>query len=903
MPTAPPRLARWILHVALPRGARGDTVRGDLFEEFGARSQTSPIRARRWYWRQTLAIAARSAIGRTVASNENGQDDHTANRGSAGLMDIVLVDLRSATKALIKARGFTIASVVTLALGIGAAIAVFSVVEAVLVRPLPFTDPARVMWMSEVFADTGAPMGISWPDFLDWRQRLHAYSDLAGIQPTTFNLTGGEMAERVEGRRVTWTFLHTLGVHPQMGRDFAESDDRFGAAPVVLVSDGFWRTHLAANPGAIGQRVAIDGISTVVIGVLPRGFRYNPLTNDAFYVSLGASASDDSGLPDRGNHNNVSAVGRLKAGMTEVAARRELADVEAALRREHPDTNAVVAGQVIPVTDRLANGVGPVIATLFGAVAVLLLLAAVNVASLAVARGVSRRQEMALRAALGCGRRRLVGYLITENLLVALAGGFAGLGVADALIRALVAAAPPNIPRLDEVGLDAGVWLFALGASVVIALLIAMLPGLQASSARSQEALVRASRDDLGAASGHRARRGLMVVEVALAVVLLTGAGLMARTLHALTTVDPGFNPAHLLTLRFSIDGDRSTPAAVEVFDRRVVAFYDQLLPSLQALPGVVAAGAAPSLPIDGANWNSIFVVRGQPVPARALLPSAAFVPATPDLFTTLGIRLKAGRVFTTSDTHDTASVAIVNEQFVRKFLPGLSPVGQRFKQGWPETPGAWREIVGVVNDVKLNGLEQDTPPEVYLPMAQEPASSSALVVRTAGDPAVMLPAVRGAFTRLDPMLPLFDVHTMDDLVKTDLARQRLTMLILVGFATLALLLASVGLYGVVSHGVSARTREIGVRIALGASGRQVVSLFVGQGLVTTAVGLATGAAAGVAMARFVESQGLLFHVTARDPVTFSVAIVTLFLISVGACYVPARRASRVDPLVTLRGE
>jgi putative ABC transport system permease protein len=903
MRSAPPRLARWILDAALPRGARGDTVRGDLFEEFGARSQVSPVRAHRWYWRQTLAIAVRSAMGRTVASGQNEQRGHGVNRGSAGLMDIVLVDLRSAAKALVKARGFTIASVTTLALGLGAATAVFSVVEAVLVRPLPFTDPARVMWMSEVFTDTGATMSISWPDLLDWSRRLHVYSDLAGVRPTTFNLTGGEIAERVEGREVTWTFLHTLGVHPQLGRDFAASDDRLGAAPVALVSDGFWRTQLSGNPAVVGQRLTIDGVSRTVIGVTPRGFRYNPLTNDAVYLPLGATATEDSGLPDRGNHNGLSAIGRLKPGMTEAAARQELTDLEAALRREHPDTNATVGGQVNPVTDRLANGVGPVIATLFSAVAVLLLLAAVNVASLAVARSVSRRQELALRAALGCGRRRLVGYLLVENLLIALTGGLAGLAVADGLIRALVAAAPPDIPRLDEVGLDGGVWLFALGASVVIAFLIALLPGLQASSARDQQALVRASRDDLGAASGQRARRGLMVVEVALAVILLSGAGLMARTLHAITTEDPGFNPTHLLTLRFSIDGDRSTPATVEVFDRRVVAFYDRLLLAIQALPGVVAAGAAPSLPIDGANWNSVFVVDGQPVPPRALLPSAAFVPSTPDLFTTLGIRLKAGRVFGAADRRDTPGVAIVNEQFVRQFLKGLSPVGRRFKQGWPETPNPWCEIVGVVNDVKLNGVEQDTPAEVYLPMAQHPASSSALVVRSAGDPSAMLPAVRAVFATLDPLLPLFAVNTMDDLVHTELARQRLTMLILIGFATLALVLASVGLYGVVSHGVSARTREIGVRLALGANGRQVVALFVGQGLATTVVGLALGTGAGFAMARFVEAQGLLFHVTARDPVAFSAAIVTLFLISVGACYVPARRASRVDPLVTLRGE
>ena len=894
MTPRPPRLARRLLDAALPPGVRGDTVRGDLHEEFLARARVSPPAAVAWYWRQALGVSLRSLT--------RPRPD-PLRPSKAGLMDAFLIDARSSIRALTKARGFTAASVVTLALGIGAATAVFSVVEAVLVRPLAFTDPARVMWLTEVGEKDQRPMSIAWPDYLDWRTRLTSFESMAAVQPTTFNLTGGGSPERLTGRYVTWTFLHTLGVEPAMGRDLLPQDDVLGAAPVALISDGFWRAHFGADPAVVGRVVDLNGVPTTVVGVMPHGYRYNPLSNDAVYLPLGASATEDSGLPDRGNHDNVSAVARLRPGVTVESARAEIAAVETALEHEHPNTNTDVASQMMPVTERLANGIGPVIETLFAAVSVLLLLAAVNVTSLAVARSLSRRQELAMRAALGCSRRRLVRFLLAESLMLALAGAAAGIVVAEGLIRALVAAAPPGVPRLDEVRVDGGVAVFAIAVAVVIAIIVALFPGLQASRASDQQTLVRSSRGDVGSASGQRVRRGLMVVEVALAVLLLTGAGLMARTLHALIAVDPGFDPTHLLTLRFSIDGDTSTPAARDRFEARLVTFYDRLIAELRAVPGVVNAAAAPSLPIDGANWNSVFTVVGQPLPPRANLPGSAFVPSTPELFATLRIPLVAGRYLTAGDTAAAAKVIVVNQEFVRRYLRGLHPIGQRIKQGWPETPNDPLEIVGVVNDVKLNGLDSDTPSEVYLPMAQRPASSSAVVVRVAGDASAILPAVRSVFRHLDANLPLYDINTMDDLVDQNLSRQRLTMMILVGFAGLALVLACVGLFGVVAHGVSARTREIGVRIALGATGRQVVGLFVGQGLLTTTAGLVIGAAGGMALARLVEAQGLLFHVSARDPATFATAIATLLVVSLAACYLPARRASRVDPTVTLRGE
>ena len=907
MPPSPPRLAEWLLERRLPRDPRGASIRGDLLEELRDRTARGSSQwARLWYWRQTIAILVRSAASPSdVGQGHDGDPDRRGR--SARALDGWAVDVRSAVRSLLHARGFSTAAILTLALGIGAATAVFSVVDAVLVRPLPFADPSRIMWLSEADVTTGTTCGcwsptapsisIAWPDFQDWRAHLTSFADLAALRVQTFSLTGDAQPERVWGRQVTATFFHVLGVRPALGRMFTEAEDRVGAPSLLVITDAFWRRRFGADPAVLGRRLVVNGESSEVIGVLPASFRYNSLTNDAFYVSLGRTATTDSGLLDRGNHNGLSAVGRLRSGVTEAAARAELVTLEAALRRAYPNTNATVDGQLMPVADRLANGVAPTLETVFGAVTFLLLLAAINVAGLLVARSVSRRRELAVRAALGCGRWRLIRQLLAESGLLALAGGAVGLVVAMVLIRLLVAASPPGVPRLDEVRLDAGVWIFTLAASLLAAVLLAAFPAVQSSGVGGQQILVRSARDDRSGA-GQRVRRVLMVVEVALAVVLVTGSALTIRTMRALTTVDPGFDPSHLLTVRLFL--------APGLDDAKASAFYDLVQTRVRALPGVSNAAFTYAVPIDGTQWGSIFIVSGQPVPARAALPSASMVPATAGYFETLGVPLLAGRLFSAADSSTSSPVAIVNASFARRFWPTGSAIGKRLKQGWPEDAGPgfpWREIVGVVGDVKLDGVDVATPLQVYMPIAQHDVESAVLVVRTAVAPAALTTALRAVINQVEPTVPVDQVQTMDDMMGAAIARQRMTMVMLTGFAGLALGLACIGLFGVVSHGVTERTREIGLRLALGATGRQVMGLFVGQGLLTTAAGLVIGSALGLALARFVESQGVLFRVTARDPIAFGAAVLTILLVSCGASYLPARRASHVDPSVTLRGE
>jgi len=885
MPMSPPRFARWLLTRALPSGPRAETMMGDLIEEMSARAAaSSPSAARRWYRRTALLLAIRYFA-------EPPSPTPVPDSERASPMDSLLSDLRYGLRSLLRARGFVTTAVVTLALGIGSATAVFSVVDAVLLRPLPFADPNRIMWMTEV-GDAGEPMSVAWPDFLDWQSRATSFTSLSAVQPTRFNFTSEGEPERLLGRRVTASFFSVLGVRPAAGRMFTEAEDRPGAPRVVLISDDFWRRRFNADPEILGRKITLDGLPREIIGVLAPGFRYSPLQNDAVVVPLGATATEDSGLLDRGNHNGLSVIGRLKPGVDEAAGRQELDTISSALRASYPNTNSNIHSHVVPIADRLVNGVAPTLRVLFAAVACLLLLAAVNVASLLVARTVSRQHELSVRAALGCGRWRLVRQLMVEGFILAVAGGAAGSLVCAGLIRILQIAAPPNVPRLDEVRMDAGVWLFAMAASLIAALVLSAFPGLQSSGIRGQEALVRAGRGDHTTVAGQRIRRALMVVEVALAIVLLTGAGLTMRTMRALTKVDPGFDATNVLTMRFEMTGDRP-----------LMPVYADMLTRVEALPGVKRAALTLSLPIEGSQWNSVFIVDGQPVPPRPQLPSAAFCPVTTEYFATMSIPVRAGRAFDQSDTKSSRQTAVVSAAFARRFWPAESAIGKRFKQGWPEDKSPWYEIVGVVGDVKLEGVDVETPMQAYLPMAQEPSNSVALVVRTATPSAALVKQVPAAVHAVAPSVPLYGVQTLDELMGSSLARQRVTMLILAGFAALALVLASVGLSGVVAQGVSARTREIGVRLALGAERRQVVGLFVRQGLITSVAGVAIGGLAALSLARLVAAQGLLFGVTANDPATFWTAVATLIGVSALACYIPARRAARINPTVALRGE
>ena len=798
-------------------------------------------------------------------------------------------DARYAWRSYATTPAFTLALVTTLALGIGASTAIFSMVNAIILKPLPLPEPDRLVFATEVNAKD-EPMSVSWLNSLDWHARSRSFEGLAMSRDEAVTLTGVERAERLRSRRVTSNFFAVVGIQPVLGRTFRDGDDRAGADGVVVVSNAFWRSHLNSDPQAIGRVLHINEQAYTVIGVLPRGFQY--LRPYDVFVSIGPIAASPL-LQRRGNHNGFSAVGRLKANVTLEAGRRELEAISAQLEREHPETNTGVHAHAEPLARRLVASVRPTLLALFGAVIFLLLIACVNVANLLIARGAARGHELAVRAALGGGRARLVTQLLVESTLLSLAGGALGVALASGLLRVLVAAAPEGTPRLDSVALDGAALAFALAAANVCGLLFGAFPAFQVSGVDGQQALVR-GRAAAYAAGSHRLRRGLMIAETALALVLLTGAGLMIRTLQRLVDVDTGFRPDHLITAQFVLNGEQWT-------EPRQQTFRDQLLARLRALPGVTHAALTFALPIDGSQWNSVFIVSGKPIPERAQLHSAAFTPVSAGYFETVGMQLLQGRLLDTRDRAPAPVAAVVNETFASRMYPGENPVGKRLKQGWPEDEGRWVEIVGVVRDVKFNGVTSETPLQVYLPLDQVSMNYLAVVARTANDPASMMPAIESVVHDLDKDLPLYGKRTMDQILESSIAQQRLSMIVFILFAGVALTLAAVGLYGVVSHAVTERTHEIGVRMALGADPRRVLGLIVGQGLTTITVGLTIGLAGAVVLSRTIES--LLFGVTPTDPVTLGAAVLLLMAVGLVACGLPAWRATRVDPTNALRAD
>jgi len=878
----PPRLAEWLLRRTLPPGVGGESILGDLVEDWRDAGETTA--ASLTYWRHALSLAARYALRR-----ERPNTLDLGHRSERMLLDNFRNDLRYAIRSYAKAPSFTIIILTTLALGIGASTAIFSIVNAILLRPLPLQNPDRLLYVTEV-NPRGTLMTVSWPNYLDWRARSRSFDLLACSREENYTLTGTERAQRLTGRRVTGNFFRVLGVSPAIGRGFTDEDDRPNTPALAVVSDAYWRTKLGADPSVIGQTLRLDGAGYTLVGVMPRDFQY--IRPYDLFTSMGPS-SGSSELLDRGNHNGFHALGRLKGDATVDSATSELRAIAAALEREYPNTNTGITIRAERLADRLVEDVKLTLLALFGAVGFLLLIACVNVANLLVARGAARQHELAVRAALGGGRARLASQLLVESTLISVAGSTLGVAVAAWLLRALVAAAPEGIPRIADVRLDGPALLFALVAAALCGIVFGALPAFQASGVGGQHALVRGRAAGFAARS-HRLRRGLMVAETALALVLLAGAGLMMRTLHELTRVETGFKADHLLTTRFVLAGDQWTR------DKRVV-FFGDLQARLRALPGVINAALAFSLPIDGSNWNSIFIVGDKPVPARAQLPSAAFTPVSAGYFETMQMRLIRGRFFDATDTFTSPKVTVVNESLAKRLWPGEDAIGKRLKQGWPENPNAWREVIGVVVDVKFNGVTADTPMQSYLPLAQEPSRGVAIVARTQGDPAALGPAIEGLMQQVDRDLPLYEVQTMEEMFGDSIARQRLSMTVFVLFAAVALTLASVGLYGVVAHGVTERMHEIGVRIALGAEQHHVLGMVIRQGLSMALVGTAIGVAGALALSRWIQS--LLFGVTATDPVTIGAVIAVLLAVALVACSVPAWRATRVDPTTALRAE
>ncbi|MCI0490971.1 MAG: ABC transporter permease [Blastocatellia bacterium] len=799
-------------------------------------------------------------------------------------------DLRYGGRVLLKKPGFTFVAVLTLALGIGANTAIFSVVNGLLLRPLPYPEADRLVVMAEGTRD-GERMSVSYPNYKDWQEQARSFEEMAAFRRQSFSLTEVEKPVHLQGRIVNWNFFRLLGVQPQLGRMFSEQDDKAGATPTAIISNGLWKDQFGGDTEIVGRNIRMDGDRFTVIGVLPPDFEF--FRRDDIFVPLGLYLVPQFGMLDRGNHFGLYALARLKDGVRTEQARAEMETLTAKLEREYPDTNSGNSAITQKLSDRFVEDIRPALLVLFCAVMAVLLIACVNVANLLLVRATERQKEIAIRLALGAGRSRIIRQLMGESLLISGLGGVGGLLIGMWMMDGLLALAPQDIPQLSQVELDSSVMAFTFGISVLTGVLFGMLPALHASRADLHSVLKEGGRTTAGSGR-EKTRGGLLVAEVSLALVLLVGAGLMLRTVFQLTRVDPGFNAENLLTMQFSLPGNTYNA------ERRRV-FYGECLSRVGALPGVRAAALTLSLPIDGSNWSSVFITGDKPVPPRAELPSADFTPVSANYFDAMGIRLLKGRPFTEADNENSTRVTVIDELMAQRLWPNEDPIGKRLKQGWPESETEWREVIGVVADTKLNGVDRETPLQSYLPLAQVPFDSLILVVRTTGNPLAMASTVEQAIHTLDPDLPVFAVRTMDQLMGDSIAQQRLTLILLAGFAFLALVLASVGIYGVISYSVSQRTHEIGIRMALGARAGDVLRLVLGRGMLLTLTGVAIGMGAAFALTRLISS--LLFEVSATDPVTFAIVPALLIAVALLACYIPARRAARVDPMVALRYE
>ena len=805
-------------------------------------------------------------------------------------------DLRYAVRSLRTHPGFTAVVLATLALGIGANAAIFSVVNAVLLRPLPYEGADRIV---VVWGDLHRPgvneIPASAGEYVDYRDRSHAFDQVAVYDTAGFNLTGGGEPERVDGAIVTASLFPLLGASAAIGRTFLAAEEQPGRNDVALIGHGLWRRRFGANPAIVGQVVSIDGRPTQVVGVMPPRFQFpDPAIEIWKPLLLDADAVSDD---NRGSHG-YTALARLRPGATLSQAQADLAGVTATFKAEHPlnyRTGFSVA--LRPLQTEIVGDTGRPLLILLGAVGLVLLIACANVSNLLLARAAWRRREIALRTALGASRGRLVRQLLTESILVALAGGAAGLVLARWGVDLLIALGPDTIPRLREVTLDARVVVFTGLVSLATGVVFGIVPALRASGASLGDALKEGGRSGERAMLG-RAGRVLVVSEVALSLVLLVGAGLLVHSFARVQHVEPGFDARGMLTLRLSLPESRYT--TFEQGDR----FFDALFAALRARPDVDSVAAANALPFSGNNGSRTFHIEGQEPKRPEDQPEEQLRIVTDGYFQTMKVPLVKGREFTDRDRLGAPRVAVVNESLARKHFPDGRVIGRRF--AFSRNEPQWYEIVGIVGNIKHRGLDASDRPEMYVPYRQPLFSNVTvrpmqIVVRTAGDPLAAAATVRREIARLDPDQPISDVRTMDERIGRSLESRRFNMILLAAFAALALALAAIGIYGILAYAVTERTHEIGVRLALGAQPRDVLSMIVAQGMAMTGAGAAIGVVAALAVTRLMSS--LLFGISAADPMTFAAIPLLLGVVAFVACYVPARRATRVDPLVALRTE
>jgi putative ABC transport system permease protein len=829
---------------------------------------------------------ARREFGGLELSKENCRDTRRVN-----YIQDLLQDLGFGLRMLRGSPAFALVAILTLALGIGANTAIFSVIHGVLLQPLPFPkqDQLMTVWEKD---DQGRRSNTSWANFMDWNRLNHSFDGIAAVSFWSPTIVGAHDAETLVGFRVSSTFFDLMGAKLERGRSFLRSEDVRGNNFVVILSYGFWQQRFGGDVNILGKPVQLGSRAYTVVGVLPAEFpsvlSFDPRKPADIYTPL----AYDETLPYACRDcRHLRAFGRLRNGVSITQAEAEMNQISANLVREYPTAYSAAGVTLTPLKDYLVGDVKTALWALLGSVGFVLLIACVNVANLLLAWGARRQREVALRAALGAGRTRMVRQFLTESLLLSLLGGGCGLSLGWSGVALLQRIHLANLPRLQDVHIDGWTFAFSFGISLLTGLAFGLLPAFRASKLDLNEALKESGKSSAGK-QRHRLRGALVFADVALALLLLTGAGLMMKSFVRLLEVNPGFDPSHTLTLTLSLWGPKSA-------DAPAIAFFEQVLQRVRTLPGVESAGIVSQLPLGG-NMDRYGVhVEGKSLPNPEEDPSADRYSITPGYLRAMRIPLLRGREFDARDVVTSAPVALVNESMARQFWPGEDPVGKRFRMG--DTKGLWKTVVGVVGDVLHQGLDAPHTIQVYLPNTQFTDSMVILAVRTSNDPGLIAAAVRSEIAALDPQVPVSQVATMDEVVSASVANQRFGALLFLLFGAIALMLTAVGIYGVISYGVAQRTHEIGIRLALGAARREVLSLIVREAMKPALLGAALGLCAAFGLTRLLTR--LLYNVKPTDPLVFAAVLLLLIGVALLASYVPARRATRVDPMIALRYE
>jgi predicted permease len=814
------------------------------------------------------------------------------------LMTKSLNYIRFSVRQLRKTPMFALTTILTLALGIGATTAIFSLVYAVMLKPLPFPEQSRLVWLAQEDHSTGAviPESLSYPNYFDWRAQTHTLSGIASFRGAGVTLTGLGEAQRLNSETISSNFFQVLGVAPMLGRDLRWEEEKPGHRAVML-SYALWQSRFYGDRQIVGQLVTLDGLQYTVAGVMPKDFNV-PFEGPSvdLWTSLAAEAEGPEPMTGQRGADMLELIGRLKPGVTLEQARAELNVIARNLATQYPDTNKwYTTAAIKPEVEHMVGDTRRGLQVLFGAVALVLLIACVNVAGLLLARSSRRTGEIALRGALGASRLEIVRQMLVESLLLSLLGGLAGVVLAQAILKGMIQFLPETLPRLNEVSLNGTVLAFAVGVSVLTGLLFGVLPALRISRLDPALALREGTRTVTGGRKQHRLQTWLVIGETALGLVLLVGAGLLIRSFVSVLHVDPGFDPHGVFTARISL------PDNGYKHDQRI-QFLEQLIPRLAALPGVTSVSAGYPLPMSGSNIGVSFTVEGHQV-ARGDHPSESVGLVLPAYFETMRIPLIAGRTFAAQDGAKAPPVAIVNQAFAKKYFAGVNPVGKHMRSdlgdGTLRAPD--REIVGIVGDIKRQGLTTESDPEYFLPWTQAVVTIPYLCIRTSGDPANLEKVVHSTIAQMDRNVPMYRVHTLDYYVSQSAAQPRFQTLLVTGFAAMALLLTAIGLYGVLSYIVQQRSLEIALRLAMGAQRGDVLHLVLKRGMGLAAIGVAIGLVVSACLTRFIAT--LLYGVRPLDALTFSGVSILLLVVALIASMAPAYRAAQSDPVNTLRNQ